>query len=174
MSLLVAEFRNSPQPGHRIFPPQGHYPSATPPGAWNSSCFWEASDTTLCSRVGHTLAQGSENTDLILQNDTQKHSNNQKDTLLGLSFPNCLFNSPLKIYKILPFLYASGSQWRWGWAGEEDSLSCPLGTFLLTFNLSSLSNLLREDVQGSPKWIRSLLLPSLLPAATCNYLLHNL
>lgn len=26
VSLLVAEFRNSPQPGHRIVPPQGHYP----------------------------------------------------------------------------------------------------------------------------------------------------
>lgn len=72
---------------------------------------------------------------------------------LGLSFPN-VYTIALNIYEILPFLHVSGSQWKSGEGSGGQGGRFPfglLGTFLLTFNLSSFSNLLREDFQVSFK-----------------------
>ena len=91
----------------------------------------------MCSSVRHTLAQGSENTDFILQNDTSKHSNSQKGTLLFVDSvsPTALnILSALNIHATLPFMSVVLDVGE----GEEDSLSHPLGTVLLTFNLSRL------------------------------------
>lgn len=67
------------------------------------------------------MAQGSENRDFILQNDTNKHSNNQTGSLLFLdSVSPTVYQrvlSALNIYKTLPFMSVVVNVGE----GEEDS-----------------------------------------------------
>lgn len=130
----------------------------------NSSCAWEASNTTwqlldsMCSRVGRTLAQGSENRDFILQNDTNKHSNNQVVFFSWTQFPQLSIKESSQLSTSIKRFHLC--QWLSMWGRERKT------PFLFTWNspthfqFSSLPNLLREDFQGSPKQIGSLLIPS--------------
>lgn len=116
VSLLVIVFENCPQPGQMTFPPQWDTltrDSGIPPAPRKSlTAPWELLET-LCRRVEHTLAQGSENTDFILQNDTNKQSNNQEGTLWDSVAPTVYREQSsqfLTAIKFVPFSVC-GSRW---------------------------------------------------------------